>query len=106
MTDENTIRMKFLKMFFIGPPKVGKTLTRLRLCNEMKNMISRGNTALPDCTLLANCKQVLICVKDKQNAWMTSDNSDEEAQILFKYMCMSCSKLEDSLTENLYLNSL
>ena len=99
MTDKNTIKMKFLKMFFIGPPKVGKTLTRLRLCNEMKNMISRGNTALPDSTLLANCKQVLICVKDKQNAWMTSDNSDEEAQILFKYMCMSCSK--HILTENL-----
>ena len=90
MSDKNTIQIRYLKMFFIGPPRVGKTLTRLRLCNEMKNIISRGDTALPDSTLLANCKQILMYISSEngQNTWMTSSNLKEEAQILFQYMCM------------------
>ena len=90
MNDENAVKVQFSKIFFIGPPGVGKTLTRLRLCNEIINMISRGSIPLPDSTLLANLNQVLIYInsRDGQNTWITSNNSQEEAQILFRYMCM------------------
>ena len=90
MNDKNAVKVQYSKILFIGPPGVGKTLTRLRLCNEMENMISRGSTPLPESTLLANFNQVLIYInsRDGQNTWITSNNSQEEAQILFRYMCM------------------
>ena len=54
-------------------------------------MITRGDTALPESTLLANCKQILMYISSEngQNTWMTSNNLQEEAQILFQYMCMA-----------------
>ena len=82
--------MKHLKMFFIGPPNVGKTVTRLRLCNEMKN-ISLEPHLLPDSTLLANCKQVLMHIDSQSgsNKWITSSSLNEDVQILFRYMCLA-----------------
>ena len=90
MADEKAIKLRYLKMFFIGPPRVGKTLTRLRLCNEMKNMITRGDTALPESTLLANCKQMLMYINPQcEHTWITSNSIDEEAQILVRYMYLA-----------------
>ena len=101
MADKKTIKLRYLKMFFIGPPRVGKTLTRLRLCNEMKNMISRGDTALPESTLLANCKQMLMYInpQSKQHTWITSNSIDEEAQILVRYMCLADQTFNDRVAE-------
>ncbi len=78
-------------MFFIGPPRVGKTITRLRLCNEMKNILSVEPHLLPDSTLLTNCKQVLMYIDSQSgsNKWITSSSPNEDAQLLFRYMCLA-----------------
>ena len=91
LTKENAIKIKYLKMFFIGPPRVGKTITRLRLCNEMKNILSVEPHLLPDSTLLTNCKQVLMYIDSQSgsNKWVTSNSPNEEAHILFRYMCLA-----------------
>ena len=43
--DQPTINYKSLKCTFIGPPRVGKTTTRMRLMEEIVNISSTGNTA-------------------------------------------------------------
>ena len=101
MADRKTIVLQYLKMFFVGPPRVGKTLTRLRLCNEMKNMITRGDTALPDSTPLANCKQMLMYINPQnRHTWITSNNIVEETQLLVRYMYMADQAVNDRSTEH------
>lgn len=88
MTDPNRIMIRYPKMFFVGPPRVGKTITRLRLCQEMINISE--NRSLPDSTILAECKQVVINIdsENESNKWITSKNENEFGRMLIRYASM------------------
>lgn len=87
MTDQNTINLRCIKLFLVGPPFVGKTTTLERLRKEIENLHSLGNKAKTRSTLLANFSQVLAFVSGTDCEWKSSSNLDEEARLLFNYMC-------------------
>lgn len=86
MTDSNTINLKSLKLFLVGPPFVGKTTTLERLLKEIENILSMGGEAKARSTLLANFSQVLTFMSGTDCKWASSSNLDEEARLLFSYM--------------------
>ena len=63
-------------------------------------MITRGDTSLPESTLLANCKQMLMYINPKcEHTWITSNNIDEEAQILVRYMYLADQTVSSESTD-------
>ena len=96
MTDENTINLRYLKLFLVGPPGVGKTTTLERLRKEIENILSAGDKKISS-TMLANCVQVLAFVSGNEadSEWLSSSNLDEEAQILFRYMCSTFDQVSE-----------
>ena len=101
MTDENTINLRYLKLFLVGPPGVGKTTTLERLRKEIENILSAGDKKKISSTMLANCVQVLAFVSGNEadSEWLSSSNLDEEAQILFRYMCSTVDQVSESPDE-------
>ena len=101
MTDENTINLRYLKLFLVGPPGVGKTTTLERLRKEIENILSAGDKKKISSTMLANCVQVLAFVSGNEadSEWLSSSNLDEEAQILFGYMCSTVDQVSESPDE-------
>lgn len=99
--DKNTINVHYLKLFLVGPPGVGKTATLERLRKEIKNIFSDGDKTISS-TLFANCVQVLAFVSGNEanSEWLSSSNLDEEAQILFRYMCSTLDQGSDSPDED------
>ena len=100
MTDENTINLRYLKLFLIGPPGVGKTTTLERLRKEIENILSAGDKKISS-TLFANCVQILAFVSGNEadSEWLSSSNLDEEAQIIFRYMCSTFDQVSESPDE-------
>ena len=86
MTDENTVQIRYLKLFLVGPPFVGKTTTLNRLLKEILNLQTAGDKGNVPSTLLANCTQVLAFVQDSGADWLASKNIDDEARLLFSYL--------------------
>ena len=86
MTDENTVSIRYLKLFLVGPPFVGKTTTLNRLLKEILNLQTAGDKGNVPSTLLANCTQVLAYVQDSEADWLASKNIDDEARLLFRYL--------------------
>ena len=101
MTDENTINLRYLKLFLVGPPGVGKTTTLERLRKVIENILSAGDKKKISSTMLANCVQVLAFVSGNEadSEWLSSSNLDEEAQILFRYMCSTYDQVSESPDE-------
>ena len=100
MTDENTINLRYLKLFLVGPPGVGKTTTLERLRKEIENILSAGNKKISS-TMFANCVQVLAFVSGNEadSEWLSSSNLDEEAQIIFRYLCSTSDQVSESPDE-------
>ena len=86
MTDENTVPIRYLKLFLVGPPFVGKTTTLNRLLKEILNLQTAGDKGKVPSTLLANCTQALAFVEDSEADWLASKNIDDEARLLFSYL--------------------
>ena len=86
---ENTIELQFLKLYFIGPPGVGKTTTRLRLTQEITNLSVEQPKRCS--THLAESIQCFAVVKAKENgtqeklSFKTGKSIDEEVQMLYTY---------------------
>ena len=101
MTVENTINLRYLKLFLVGPPGVGKTTSLERLHKEIVNILSAGDKKKISSTILANCIQVLAFVSGNEadSEWLSSSNLDEEAQILFRYMCSTFDQVSESPDE-------
>ena len=86
MSNEDTIHIRYLKLFLVGPPFVGKTTTLNRLLKVILNLETAGEMGKVRSTLLANCTQVLAFVQDSGAEWLSSKNLDEETQLLFSYL--------------------
>ena len=93
MTDKNTVELRYLKTFLVGPPGVGKTTTLNRLLKTIDNISSAGGKAKPLSTLLANCFQVFALVSSDGAEWISSNDLNHETALLFRYLC-GC-KLEE-----------
>ncbi len=85
MVDKETIDMCTLKLCLVGPPHVGKTTTLNRLLQVYENIQSAGDKAKHPSTLLANCIQVMALINEDE--WISSTNVDEEAKMIFGYLC-------------------
>ncbi|XP_064392422.1 uncharacterized protein LOC135340061 isoform X3 [Halichondria panicea] len=87
MTAADTIDLRYLKLFLVGPPFVGKTTTLSRLLKVFENIHSAGDKAKLQSTLLANCIQAFAFVGDDAAEWRSSSDFDSEAKIVFNYFC-------------------
>ena len=102
MTAADTIDLRYLKLFLVGPPNVGKTTTLSRLLKIFENISSGGDEAKLQSTLLANCIQAFAFVGDDTAKWLSSNNVDDEAKIVFNYFCGSkLTPLDTPLSEQL-----
>ena len=93
MSAKDTIDIRYLKNFLVGPPGVGKTTTLNRLLKVMVNIFSEGDTAKVPSTLLANCIQVFAFVSGDGVKWISTSDLNQETKLLFSYLC-GC-KLEE-----------
>ena len=87
MSAKDTIDIRYLKTFLVGPPGVGKTTTLNRLLKVMVNIFSQGDTAKVPSTLLANCIQVFAFVSGDGVKWISSSDLNQETKLLFSYLC-------------------
>ena len=87
MSAKDTIDIRYLKTFLVGPPGVGKTTTLNRLLKVMVNIFSEGDRATIPSTLLANCIQVFAFVSGDGVKWISSSDLNQETKLLFSYLC-------------------
>ena len=85
MSSKDTFDLRYLKIFLVGPPGVGKTSTLDRLLKVMTNLSS--DKRMPRSTLLANCIQVFAFVSKDGAKWISSSDLNKEAVLLFRYLC-------------------
>ena len=85
MSSKDTLDLRYLKIFLVGPPGVGKTTTLDRLLMVITNLSSIGRTQRS--TLLANCIQVFAFVSKDGATWISSSDLNNEAVLLFRYLC-------------------
>ena len=86
---ENTISLRYLKMYFIGSSGVGKSTTRKRLTRLIWNLASLRHKERERCsTHLAECTQALAMMdeNDSKLALKVSSDLDTEIQMLFAYL--------------------
>ena len=93
MSAKDTIDIRYLKTFLVGPPGVGKTTTLNRLLKVITNILSAGDGVKIPSTLLANCIQVFAFVSCDGTEWIPCSDHNQETRFLFRYLC-GC-KLED-----------
>ncbi|XP_064385940.1 uncharacterized protein LOC135334611 isoform X5 [Halichondria panicea] len=88
LTDtENTINIRYLKLYLIGLSGLGKTTFRKRLLGHLLNLASIPPQDRKRCsTLLAECNQVLAVSSDSKLFLKASTDIDNEAQLIFAYM--------------------
>ena len=87
MSAKDTIDIRYLKTFLVGPPGVGKTTTLNRLLKVITNIISAGDGAKIPSTLLANCIQVFAFVSGDGSEWIPCGDCNQETKFLFRYLC-------------------
>ena len=97
MSAKDTIDIRYLKTFLVGPPGVGKTTTLNRLLKVITNIVSAGDGAKIPSTLLANCIQVFAFVSCDGAEWIPCGDHNQETKFLFRYLC-GC-KLEYAVQE-------
>ena len=93
MSAKDTIDIRYLKTFLVGPPGVGKTTTLYRLLKVITNILSAGDGVKIPSTILANCIQVFAFVSGDGAEWIPCSDHNQETKFLFRYLC-GC-KLED-----------
>ncbi|XP_064387214.1 uncharacterized protein LOC135335601 isoform X2 [Halichondria panicea] len=88
LTDtENTINLRYLKLYLIGLSGLGKTTFRKRLLGHLLNLASIPPQDRERCsTLLAECNQVLAVSSDSKLILKSSTDIENEAQLIFAYM--------------------
>ena len=84
MIDKDTVDIRYLKTFLVGPPGVGKTTTLNRLLKAMENISISGDKRRS--TLLANCIQVVAFVSENAAEWLSSRDVNEETKLLLAYL--------------------
>ncbi|XP_064401366.1 uncharacterized protein LOC135347339 isoform X3 [Halichondria panicea] len=85
---ENTINLRYLKLYLIGLSGLGKTTFQKRLLGHLLNLVSIPPQDRKRCsTLLAECNQVLaVLSSDSKLILKASTDIDNEAQLIFTYM--------------------
>ena len=88
LTDtENTINLRYLKLYLIGLSGLGKTTFRKRLLGHLLNLASIPPHDRERCsTLLAECTQVLAVSSDSKLILKASTDIDNETQLIFAYL--------------------
>ena len=82
MTDKDTMDIRYMKCFLVGPPGVGKTTTLNRMLKAIDNISSSG--AKCQSTLMANCIQVLAFISENASEWLSSKDVNEETKLVFR----------------------
>ena len=87
MKAEDTIDLRYLKLYFIGMSGLGKTTFRKRLTRVFANISSLPPEERLRCsTYLAECTQVLAVLSGSRLEMNVSENIDKETQLLFQYL--------------------
>ena len=87
MKAEDTIDLRYLKLYFIGMSGLGKTTFRKRLTRIFANISSLPPEERQHCsTHLAECTQVLAVLSGSKLEMKVSENIDKETQLLFHYL--------------------
>ena len=81
MTDKDTIDIRCLKVFLVGPPGVGKTTTLNRLLKAINNISTSAEKF--QSTLLADCIQVVAFLSENATEWLSSKDVNEETKMVF-----------------------
>ena len=89
---ELTIELPFLKMVFIGAPRLGKTTMRRRLTREIDDINSAGETMQPSTGAVETDHNVVIRNLSSTTAvvtpseWSATKDLSEEARMLFQFI--------------------
>ena len=98
---KSTILLYYLKMHFIGSSGLGKTTTRKRLTEEIRNLVSLSEEKKKRCsTNLAEFSQVLAFMDEKEEKLTLKASSDpsKQMQALFAYVYSSTASTSDHTT--------
>ena len=83
MSAKDTIDIRYLKTFLVGPPGVGKTTTLNCLLKVITNIVSAGDGAKIPSTHLANCIQVFAFVSGDGTEWIPCSDHNQELNSCF-----------------------
>ena len=87
MNAEDTIHLRYLKLYLIGMSGLGKTTFRKCLTRVFANISSLPPEERQCCsTYLAECTQVLAVLSGYRLEMKVSESIDEETQFLFHYL--------------------
>ena len=90
LATQESIEMLFVKMAFVGGPRLGKTTTRRRLTGEIRDIASAGEVEQPS-TGAVESERVIIrnlsCTTAMvtQTDWLAAENLTDEARMLLQY---------------------
>ena len=94
MVDKEAAFIRCVKLYFVGPPFVGKTTALNRLLRVYENIDSANEEQKKyESTLLANCIQAMALVSPDKAEWIFSKDRDEEALMVTRYL-FGCKKLD------------
>ena len=92
ISTQATIELPFLKMVFIGAPRLGKTTMRRRLTREIDDIDSAGETTQPSTGAVETDHNVVIRNLSSTTAvvtpseWSATRDISEEARMLFQFI--------------------
>ena len=87
MVDKEAAFIRCVKLYFVGPPFVGKTTALNRLLRVYENIDSANEEQKKyESTLLANCIQAMALVSPDKAEWIFSKDRDEEALMVTRYL--------------------
>ena len=95
ITTQATIELPFLKMVFIGAPRLGKTTMRRRLTREIDDIDSSGEAEQPSTGVLEPEHNVVIKNLSSTTAvvtpseWSVTRDISEEARMLFRFIYLA-----------------
>ena len=99
--EDQFLHILFAKLIFLGPPERGKTLTRLRLVNKMKNMTLNPEFKNHRSTQMAETGSYLItdllqsAAVLSEKGWKPIEGESDEVNLLYQLFL----KLKESMPE-------
>ncbi len=98
MDDKESVHIRCVKLYFVGPPNVGKTTTLNRLLKIYENIdLASPEQKEYQSTLLANCFQAMALVNQDKPKWIFSIDCNRNAQMLISYL-FSSEKLNENVS--------
>ena len=103
LATQESLDMWFIKVIFLGAPRLGKTTARRRLGGEIADISSSGEAAQPSTGAVESGVVIRNLSKNTalvtQSHWSVSKNLTEEANIIIRYI-YSHSREKKTITES------